>query len=260
MSAYVIAQAAWMPGRSTVGSVVEAGPIDSALADKGPDLSGYPSRLMRGTSVVTRMCASVARQALVQSGVEAADVPAIFGSAFGEVTIALDQLAMMVTGDGQVSPTLFKNSVHNTSAGVFSIAHGNRTMSTSLAVGELTVPYVLLEGLMCLEAGAPHVLVAVGDETLPEPLSALGEWPSFAAAWVLSAQRPATGDALRLSELTAETQAATPVPEELCDHPLRGAHRLLAAIERRTPGPVALGTDGDESWSVRVESEQGAKS
>jgi 3-oxoacyl-(acyl-carrier-protein) synthase len=251
MSGYVLGQAAWMPGRPDVAAVIEDRCVPGADA---PAAGGYPSRLMRGTSMITRMSVAVALRALEGTGVDPRTVPAVFGSAYGEAAIAITQLEMMVTGDGQISPALFKNSVHNTGAGVFSIAHGNHTSSTSLAAGRLTVAYALLEALGMLEEGAPQVLVVVGDEALPQPLAELAQWESFAAAWVLGRDPPpAARPWVRLSELQALAAPAAEVPAALAIHPCRSAHALLTAIHRREPGRVSLGQEPDqEAWSVAV--------
>lgn len=260
MSGYVLGQAAWMPGRPDVAAVVEdrsgLGPGPGPGTD-APDGRGYPSRLMRGTSMITRMSVAVARQALAGTGADPGTIPAVFGSAYGEVAIAIAQLEMMITGDGQISPALFKNSVHNTGAGVFSIAHGNHTSSTSLAAGPLTVAYALLEAQGLLDEGAPQVLVVVGDEALTEPLAQLAQWESFAAAWVLGRDPPEGRPWVRLSELSALAGPPADVPPALAMHPCRSAHALLAAIHRRTPGRVSLGQEAateaaTEAWSVRV--------
>lgn len=239
-----------MPGRPDVAAVVEDRRVSGA---ESPDLQGYPSRLMRGTSVVTRMSAAVAARALASSGADPHTIPAVFGSAYGEVCIAIEQLEMMVTGDGQVSPALFKNSVHNTGAGVFSIAHGNHTMSTSLAVGPLTVAYALLEGQGVLDEGASCVLVVVADEAFPEPLRQIVQWESFAAAWVLGREPPGDGrPRIRLSELAPLAAPDAHVPPGLERHPCRSAHALVTAIHRQQTGLVSLGRESDEAWSVEV--------
>lgn len=253
MSCYVLGQGAWMPGYCGVEALVSqpgAAPDPDA---QQPDIRGYPSRLMRGTSTLTQMCAAVARQALQQSAEDSASIPAVFASAFGEINIAIEQMQMMVTGDGKISPARFKNSVHNTSAGVFSIAHANHVTSTSVAAGELSVPYALLEGQMALDDGAPAVLVVVGDERLPEPLSELARWESFAAAWVLGRQAPADGrPVVHLSELRAVDGPMDATIASLQRHPDRGAFGLLSAIERQRTGRIGLGREDGEAWSIAV--------
>lgn len=239
-----------MPGRPDVEAVLEDRATPGADV---PDLRGHPSRLMRGTSLITRMSVAVAARALSTSGADPGTIPAVFGSAHGEICIATEQLEMMVTGDGQISPALFKNSVHNTGAGVFSIAHGNHTMSTSLAAGPLTVAYTLLEAQGVLQQGAPCVLAVVGDEAFPEPLCQIAQWKPFATAWVLGREPPRDARTwIRLSEVRAIAAPATRVPPGLTDHPCRSAHGLLGAIFRRQPGIVSLGQDSDEAWSVEI--------
>lgn len=245
----VLGQAAWMPGRANVAGVAVAG---VGPDEEKPDLSGYPSRLMRGTSTLTRMCAHVAHHALAGSGADPSTIPVVFASGHGELNIAIEQLAMMVTGDGKISPARFKNSVHNTSAGIFSIAHENRGMSTSLAAGPLTVAYALLEAFGILEDGAADVLVVVGDESVPEPLSRFEQWESFAAAWVLGRRLDTAAFRMQLSELKAQSATPASVPDGLADHPCRPAYALLQAITSKTPGRVHLGCEEDEGWSVMV--------
>lgn len=255
MTSYVWGQAAWMPGRPDVDSVLSsANDFASSSADERPSLPNFPSRLMRATSMLTRMSASVAAQTLAAAEVSGNEIPAVFASALGEVTIALDQLEMMVTGDGKISPARFKNSVHNTSAGVFSIAFGNRAMSTSLAAGPMSVPYGILEAQQILEEGASHVLVVVGDERLPEPLNARENWPSFAAGWVLGRRPPPKGrPQLSITDVLTTTAAATPVCEVLREHPCQGAYRLLEAVHRSRDGAVVLGSDTHEALGVMVQ-------
>ena len=126
-------QGAWMVGRPSVAAVLDRSQAPSA--EENPDISAYPSRLMRATSLITRMSANVAAQAIASSGVDPSTIQSVYGSAFGEVMIAIEQLQMMVSGDGRISPLTFSNSVHNTAAGVFSVARQNHAMSTSLAAG-----------------------------------------------------------------------------------------------------------------------------
>lgn len=255
MTGFVWGQAAWMPGRPDVAAVLSSAAV-SATDAGAPPLSQYPSRLMRATSTLTRMCASVAAQTLENAGVSGKDIPAVFASSLGEVNIALDQLEMMSTGDGQISPTRFKNSVHNTSAGVFSVAFGNHTSSTSLAAGPLSVAYAILEAQQLLADGAGQVLVVVGDESMPLPLNERGAWPAFAAGWVLGTEaRPGDERPLRLSQVSASSAAPAPVPAELREHPCHGAYRLLDAVHHAREEEVVLGAELDDVLAVHVSRE-----
>ena len=225
--AYVWSQSAWMPGRAGADAVLEMRPPDADQLQ--PDMASFPSRLMRGTSPTTRSLVWVARDALRQASVQGCT--SVFGSAFGEASIAIRQLEMMISGDGKLSPTLFKNSVHNTAGGVMSVADRNHAPSTSVAAGELSVAMALLEAQCLIDAGAPSVLVAVGDESLPEPLSQLGVWPTFAAAWVLGASPPPGGEpAMVFDGVVRMNGALGHVPSELGLHPCRSAFVVLDAV------------------------------
>ena len=252
-AATVWGQGAWMVGRPDVAAVLGHG-ADNVEAVQ-PDVSAYPSRLMRATSVITRMSADVAAQAIASSGVDPSTIQSVFGSAYGEIAIAIDQMAMMVADEGRISPLSFTNSVHNTSGGVFSVAKENRSMSTSLAAGELSVGYALLEAQALLGEGVPHVLVVVGDERLPEPLDSLGRWPAFAAAFVLGREPPPSGG----RAIGPVHDCTTPVSEtieELAGHPCRGAYALLRALHQPNAQTVVLGAEDERGLAVNVHAEE----
>jgi hypothetical protein len=252
-TATVWGQGAWMVGRPSVAAVLGGGEERSAEVE--PDISAYPSRLMRATSQLTRMSANVAAQAIASSGVDPSTIQSVFGSAFGEISIALEQLEMMVSGDGKISPLGFGNSVHNTAAGVFSVATANRSMSTSIAAGELTVGYAILEAQALLDEGVPHVLVVVGDEPLPEPLHALGPWPAFAAAFVLGRDAPpAGGRSIGPIHDCAEPVSGT--PEALASHPCRGAYALLSALQRPDASAVVLSSERGRGLALSVHAQE----
>ncbi len=263
VKAFVWGQAAWMPGRADVASVLAptTEPDPSSSSFRGPSLDRYPSRLMRATSLLTQMCASVAARTVEAAGISGQDVPAVFASSLGEATIAIEQLEMMRTGDGRVSPARFKNSVHNTPAGVFSVAFGNHTMSTSLAAGPLSVAYAILEAQLILAEGASEVLVVVGDESMPSPLNERCSWPAFAAGWVLGRQpRPRDSTAFFLSDVVPIAASVPPVPSELREHPCQGAYRLLDAVHNGREGPVVLGVDSEETLGVTVGHDRSSQS
>ncbi len=242
-----------MVGRPSVDAVLS--PSADPSTEVEPDISAYPSRLMRATSLLTRMSANVAAQAIASSGVDPSTIHSVFGSAFGEIAIAIDQLEMMTSGDGRVSPLTFSNSVHNTAAGVFSVANENRSMSTSLAAGQLTVGYALLEAQALLDEGVPHVLVVVGDEALPEPLHALAQWPAFAAAFVLGRDAPAGSGRSIGPVRDGEASASSSTPEALAGHPCRGAYALLSALHQPDASSVGLGSEDGRGLTLSVHAE-----
>lgn len=240
-----------MAGRPSVASVLGH---SAPSADTEPDVSAFPSRLMRATSELTRMSVNVAAQAVAAADVDPSTIQSVFGSAFGEVAIAIEQLQMMASEDGRLSPLIFSNSVHNTSAGVFSVAKGNHSMSTSVAAGDLSVGYALLEAQGLLEEGASHVLVVVGDATLPEPLHGLAPWPSFAAAFVLGHDAASAGRR-SIGPVRASAAPTSATPEELADHPCRGAYALLSALHQPGESSVVVGSEDGHGLALTVDAQ-----
>ncbi|MEM7608922.1 MAG: beta-ketoacyl synthase chain length factor, partial [Myxococcota bacterium] len=113
----------WAPGFDSLEQFV-AGEADESV--KKPPLSFVPSRMRRATSLATRMAVECAHRAVHAAGFDLAHTATVFGSQHGEIQIAVDQMVMMEDGEGQISPARFKNSVHNTAAGLFSITAENK--------------------------------------------------------------------------------------------------------------------------------------
>jgi hypothetical protein len=197
----------------------------------------------------------VASQAIQDSGFEYDTCAAVFGSAFGELNIAIDQLAMMETGDGMVSPALFKNSVHNTAAGVFAIATKNKGFTTALAAGEHTVGAVLYEAYGLLNSGTADVLAIMADECLPEPLRSQinnGVFDSLGVAFALSFD-PGTRPYSTIVDLSAqEGGEITVVPESFHYNPIRSALGLFERIHAQATGSLALSPRGAQPWRIEL--------
>lgn len=75
---------------------------------------------------------------------ELASVMPVFASRHGEIETTIT-LLNNIADDEPFSPTAFSHSVHNTAAGYFSIATGNRQPSISLAAGRETFCFGLIE-------------------------------------------------------------------------------------------------------------------
>ena len=227
MKAFVEGTGFWSPGFPSPDAWLAR---NKDLAAMAPPCTLCDSRLLRGTSLLTRMSVEVATQAIQAAGWQASDVAAVFGSAHGEMSIALRQLDMMAQGDGTVSPMQFKNSVHNTGAGVFSIAAGNRGFSTAIAAGEETFSACLIEAFGLLSSGHSRVVVVVADESLPPPISTLVSFDSCAVAFALSATAMPTG----LGDIDLPLRSIALQPSLLAGNPAAAALPLLESLMRPT--------------------------
>lgn len=103
------------------------------------------------------------------------EVACVFASRHGSFATTVSLLEDLAA-DAPLSPTRFSHSVHNTSAGLFSIWARNRQPSTALAAREETFAHGLLEAACMLhrEPGRP-VLLVVGDEATPAPLEPVAD-------------------------------------------------------------------------------------
>jgi len=239
---------------AAVGVWPPLGP-DATAAPAAPPAELLPSRLRRGTSMLTRLFAEGVAQVAAQSGADLASVATVYGSANGEIETAIAQLQMM-HGDGVLSPARFKSSVHNTASGLVSIAAGNRAFSTALAAGERTAAMCLLEAIVLIDRGATDVIVALADEPLPAPLPGAPRYAPLGVAFHLRAETPPNGRALaalRGLRVDATAPAAT-LAEPLGNNPVAAALPLVDAIRQGRRGTVVLerGGAGTSRWCIEV--------
>ncbi len=114
----------------------------------------------------------------------------IFSSRHGELHRTVELLQDIINGQ-DASPTAFSQSVHNTSAGLFTIATKQAIPATSIAAGEHTLHSALIEAYAYL-ADNPHhkVLLIDFDQPLPAPYDQyeqhLPHYPGYALGMLLS--------------------------------------------------------------------------
>lgn len=245
---YLLGRGAWTPGFADLDAWL-AGREDPDVQVPGCAFVG--SRLLRATSVVTRALCEVAWQATGEAGFEPSAPATVFGSVAGEIQTAVDQMDMLREGDGIISPARFKNSVHNTAAGIYSIATENRQFTTAIAAGPNVVAMCLLESMALLGTDEDAVVMSVGEERMPELLRPIVDYAPLAVGLAL-ARSPEQGTPLaRLSNLRVDPDvAATPVDARFAHNPCAPALALLERLARGELGPVALEGPGGEGWCV----------
>ena len=95
----------------------------------------------------------------------------VFASRHGELTRTVKLLEDIMNG-GDASPMAFSQSVHNTAAGLFTIASKRATPVTSLAAVENSLSSALIEAYCYLAENPDHnVLLVDFDEPLPDDYS-----------------------------------------------------------------------------------------
>jgi hypothetical protein len=177
----------------------------------------------------------------VQTALEASQTFApdflVFCSQHGELARTRELLAAIVAR-GDVSPTSFSQSVHNASAGLYTIIAGSQAPSTSLAAGPGTFAYGWIEAEAYLAANsAKRALLVSYDEPLPNeyrPYSTQQQRP-HALALLLGV---ASKEGLRLERGEPAAEEAAPLA------PLFMAWALSAE-------PELSRTAGGQGWTWR---------
>ena len=152
------------------------------LPDQGvPALPSIPAIRRRRLSGLSRMAFQVAFDCL--TGAEGACVNSVFASHHGEMPIMLE-LTDAVIDREPLSPKKFSHSVHNTTAGHFSIETANQLPSTSLCGGHASFCYGFLEALAMTHRnpGNPTLLV-MADVPLPDFFALYDRPPVFPYAF-----------------------------------------------------------------------------
>ena len=168
---------AWCKTRQPVATETTLLPLPLAL----------PANERRRSSQVVRLALACAEQALARSPFAPNQLRSVFASDEGTGEVCQQMLEALVT-TGQVSPSLFHNSVHNAPAGYFSIATQNRQASVSVSLGGESFG----AGLLCAvsetcSSGQPVLLLAY-DAPVPEPMrSLLPIAKATASAWIIGA-------------------------------------------------------------------------
>lgn len=228
--------AAWAPGIETSSdwSAWVRGDKPFGQPDSKPVISFVKPMARRRMSRLSRMSLEVAEACRSNN----ANPFYVFCSRYGEYSRTGEALRAIVRGD-PMSPAVFSGSVHNTSAGHFTILHEDQAPTTTVTAGEATLEAGMLEAWTALKSGrCTHALVVYHDEPLPDfygnPYPAL-EVPLAAA---FSVRLPEAGDRLALSWRATSPSAEVCAREEDEEHPVLGVLRLLlngsGKVELRT--------------------------
>lgn len=120
----------------------------------------------------------------------AGGLPTVFASRHGQVVRSASMLKAQAAGE-PASPMDFSLSVHNATAGQYSIAAGDRHASTSLSSQSESFGSALLEAAGLLAEGAPEVLLVASDPRVPEAFGHMAgtEPAGYAVGLLLRADR-----------------------------------------------------------------------
>ncbi len=241
----------WAPGFPTAEAWLTGRPDPSV---KRPTCDILSPRNGRYCSLVTRMAIESFAQAGRRAEADLSKVASVFGSAYGEIQIAFQQLEM-IRQEGVPSPARFKNSVHNTASGHASIATGNTGFSTAVAAGRATFAMALLESWAWLETHRQAVIVSVADEPPPDYLTAAVPFEPLGVAFHLCAE-PSAAALGRLSAMRRSGASPGEIPRRFAGNPCASALLQVEALLGERSGTVPL-EPGENPWCVTLEAGAG---
>lgn len=211
-------------------------------------------RSRRRVSDLTKALADVYAECVAAAEVDAATVPAVFGSALGEASTMIGLLDQMWRDGEGLSPMKFAMSVHNAAAGVVSISGKNKGFTTSLGADFDTPAMSISEALGLVATRGTPVVVVCGDDAVPVDIVPEDKaWSLFAAA-VVVAPVTAAPDAPRVRGpfIGQPTVPPSDVPGSLARNPNVGLLDLIAAVRGGTHGVVRADRGAGLGWCFEV--------
>lgn len=132
------------------------------VSDELVKSQGIPMMTARRMSPASRLAVEISLDIMDHHCVDMA----IFTSRHGELERTY-KILQSLAEKGDISPTDFSMSVHNTAAGWVTIAGKKIFPVTSLAAGQDSFQQGLLDAIAALSTGAQHVLFVDFDGTIP---------------------------------------------------------------------------------------------
>jgi len=150
-----------------------------------------PAERRRAPDTVA-LALEVAAASMAGSGRNAADVPCVFVSAHGDLSINDYMCSTLATDPTVLSPTRFHNSVHNAAVGYWTIGTGCMAASNSVSAYENSFAAGLLEAaVQCAADQSPVLLVGYDTPTVGALTSVTDSQGLLAVALVIAPERTA---------------------------------------------------------------------
>jgi hypothetical protein len=228
-----------------------------------PTPTALPPAERRRTGGVVRLALAVGFEAASRAGVSASELPTVFSSSGGDGNNCHEICQTLASGDRQLSPTRFHNSVHNAASGYWSIAANSTPASNVLCAFDASFGAGLLEALTQVVVDRTAVLLVAYDSGYPEPLRTVRPIPDlFGVAMVLAPLAQSVGAAAEgasrapvitatLTDAAAESLADPRFEALRATIPAARGLPLLCKLAREESGPVVL--DYLENRCIAVE-------
>ncbi|HYM02480.1 MAG TPA: beta-ketoacyl synthase chain length factor [Stellaceae bacterium] len=197
-----------------------------------------PANERRRAVQTVKLALALGAEAFATAGREATETATVFTSSGGDGDTIHGILDVLASGNRELSPTRFHNSVHNAPAGYWSIATRSHAPSTSLCCYDGSFAAGLLEAAVQATVENHAVALIAYDLRYPEPLNAVRPIGGmFGTALVLVPAATTSTFAeivveLRPSSGSASVMASAALEELRRDIPTARSLPLLAALAR----------------------------
>jgi Beta-ketoacyl synthase, N-terminal domain len=193
-----------------------------------PTPSMLPPAERRRTGRVVKVALAVAGEACAHAGADVKEIASVFSSSGSDGHICHEICQALAEPAREVSPTRFSNSVHNASAGYWSIATGAMAEANVLCAYDASFGAGLMDAAAQVVVDRKDILLVAYDTEYPEPLHAKRPIPD------------ALGIALVLSP-SASPASLAKLSLELTDAPFDTlAEPQLEALRQAIPAARAL--------------------
>jgi hypothetical protein len=207
-----------------------------------PDV--LPPAERRRTGRVVRLALAVGLEAASNAGDDPAMMRSVFSSSSGDGDNCHSLCEVLATGDRQVSPTKFHNSVHNAAAGYWSIATGATAPSNALCAYDASFAAGLLEALTQVVVDQATVLLVAYDAQYGQPMHAKRPIADALGVALVLAPEPNTSSIARVTATFTDSPADRIEEAQLeslrVSIPAARSLPLLQRIARRERGQVTI--------------------
>lgn len=185
--------AAWAPGLESRRDWLDwaAGNKCIATDDVVPEVTFVKPMVRRRLSRLTKMSLRVAHACETRDETAAPEEKTfyVFCSQLGEYARTIN-LLQALSRDEPLAPAAFSHSVHNTSAGIYSIINENKSSFATVASGPATLEAGFVDAWTALQSGAyDRALVVYHDEPLDPRYAELNQTPYVPVAAAFSLRR-----------------------------------------------------------------------
>ena len=242
----------WHAGARILTGVTPYAPQATVL----PAPVALPAAERRRTGAVIRLALAVGFEAVAHAGANPAQLPTVFSSSGGDGLNCHEICQTLASGDRQLSPTRFHNSVHNAASGYWSIAASATPSSSVLCAFDASFGAGLLEALTQVVVERTPVLLVAYDVGYPEPLHAVRPIPdAFGVAMVLAPLDALAAEAhitATLTDAPAESMPDARLEALRAAIPAARSLPMLCKLARQESGQVVLDYLEEQRIAVEV--------